>query len=89
MKCPFTVLSALFLFFRTLPYDSKLFLASHCRHCRFKSSEKYKVSNEINIVKRKTNLKEMSIIAIIANIHLFSKNTFQIYYQSLLNIKSF
>ena len=24
-KCPFTVLSALFMFFQTLPYDSKLF----------------------------------------------------------------
>ena len=24
-RCPFTVLSALFLFFRTLPYDSRLF----------------------------------------------------------------
>ena len=27
-KCPFTVLSALFLFFRTLPYDSRLFPGS-------------------------------------------------------------
>ena len=39
-KCPFTVLSALFLFFRTLPCDSGLFPGNDYQHSKISSIHK-------------------------------------------------
>ena len=44
-------------------------------------------NNENEIAKRQTNLNEVNIITIITSIYLLTKTIFQIYYQSLLNIK--
>ena len=53
-KCPFTVLSALFLFFRALPFDSRLFPATvhYFLHCNYYSSARISLLNDLNYVEK-------------------------------------
>ena len=63
-KCPFTILSALFLFFQTLPNDSKLFPA-YCTRWGLRSSSPLRVIafQTVDIFIRGCYLKDLDFLS--------------------------